>query len=103
MKLHLYNMMSSAGFPQIMGMQFFMCWIGLAFLVILGAFAKKWLGEEEMLGFPYNWFGSLLGAVAYIIAVTLTGNYKISFIVGLIGMIGGGFGTGAVIGGTEGE
>ena len=96
----MYNLMSAAGFPG-MGMQFFMCWIGLALLVLIGMFAKKWLGEEEILSYPYNWIGSLLGAVVYIIITTLTGSAKFSLVGGLIGLLVGGFGGAIILGGTE--
>jgi len=99
--MHLYNLMSAQGFEGGMSVQFFMVWIGLALLVIVGMIAKKWLGEEEIVGMPYNWLGSLLGALVYILVATFTGSAKISLVVGLVGMLIGGFGGATFMGGTE--
>lgn len=101
MNFTFYNMMTARGFSGGMGMQFFMAWIGLSMLVLIGAIAKKWLGEEEMLGIPYNWLGSLLGVFFYIGTIAVTGSSKIALVLGLAGMLFGGFGAGQFLGGGE--
>lgn len=98
--MKLFNLMTAQGFNG-MGFSFFMAWIGLALLVLLIMLAKKWLGEEEMLGIAYNWFGSLLGPIVYIVVVSFTGSAKFSLIAGLIGMFAGGFMGAQFFGGTE--
>lgn len=101
MNFTLHNMMSARGFDGGMSGEFFMAWIGLAILVLIGMFAKKWLGEEEIVGIPYNWIGSLLGVVVYILIVTVSGSAKIALVGGLIGAAVGGFGGATFMGGSE--
>lgn len=97
MNLTIYNLMSASGFKGGMAWPFFTAWIGLAFLVLIGMFAKKWLGEEEIVGRPYNWVASILGVVAYIIVVTFTGSAKISLLVGLGVGLAAGFTVGSTV------
>jgi len=99
--MHIHNLMSASGFTGGMGGEFFLSWIGLALLVIIGMLCKKWLGEEEITGYPYNWLGSLLGVLTYIVTVTLTGSAKLSLIIGLVGMFVGGYFSGTIFGGLE--
>jgi hypothetical protein len=102
MAFKLYNLMSASGFEGGMASGgFMMAWIGLALLVIIGMLCKKWLGEEEIIGYPYNWLGSLLGVLTYIVTVTLTGSAKLSLIIGLVGMFVGGYFSGTIFGGLE--
>jgi hypothetical protein len=89
--MHIHNLMSSQGFTGGMAGEFFIAWIGLAILSIIIILAKKWLDEEGILGIPFNWWGSLLGVLVYIVTATLTGSGKLSLVIGLIGVGVGGF------------
>jgi len=98
MKFH--SLMTASGFDGL-GSAWIMAWIGLALLVLIFMIAKKWLGEEEILGISYNWLGSGLGLLLYLIIVSLTGSAKWSILIGLIGMMVGGFGAGMLGGSGE--
>lgn len=89
--LKIYSMMSTAGFGG-MSKAWIMSWIGMLFIVVLIMLGKKWLGEEEAAGYPFNWLGSCFGVVTYFFAVSFTGSPKIALIVGLVGYAVGGFG-----------
>uniref|UniRef100_A0A6M3JHS8 Uncharacterized protein n=1 Tax=viral metagenome TaxID=1070528 RepID=A0A6M3JHS8_9ZZZZ len=104
-QLKLYNILSCRGFElsESVGLSFGPCFqakMGLVLLFFINAFARKWLGEEA--GFEYSFFGGLFGGlVPYFIAVSILGSFKISFIIGLIGMGIVGFGGGSIFGGGE--
>lgn len=106
MSWHLfkYGIMSGCGFGADgkcgLSSAFWMAWIGIGILVILLVLSKKWLGEEEIIGYPFNWLGSFIGILIYIIVVSITGSAKWSLLAGLIGLFGGGFGLGSVLGGS---
>ena len=108
MSFHLirYSIMSGCGFGVDgkcgFSTDFIMAWIGLAVLVLVFMIAKKWLGEEEIVGYSYHWLASLMGILIYILIVSIFGNYKISLIVGLITMFAAGFAGGSLFG-TGGE
>jgi hypothetical protein len=91
--MKIYSLMSTSGFGG-MGKAWIMAWVGLALLVLVFMICKKWLGEEEVTGFPYNWLGSSLGILTYIIVVSLTGSAKWSMLSGFIGLFAGGYGAG---------
>jgi hypothetical protein len=84
------NLMTGEGFTGgPFQAEWYFAWGMLALLVILGMLFKKWLGEEEVTGHPYNFVWGFIGGLApYIFIVSFTGFYKIAFIAGLIGMIG---------------
>ena len=103
----LYNMMTCSGFidesAAKVAINFGACsgarlvGVGLFFLHCL---VRKWIGEE--MGIDYNFWGGLAGTlILYVIAIGITGNMKIGFIAGLIGMGIGGFGLGLLFGGSE--
>ena len=101
--MKFYNLMSGCGFTESCGfsMGFVGAWIGLTLLMIIVMLGKKWLGEEEVSGFPYNWYASILGSLVYIFIVSFTGSSKWSLLFGIIGTLGSGFGAGSVFGGTS--
>jgi len=69
-------------------------------LFFLNALVRKWGGEE--VGLEYNFWAGLGGAfVAYLIPLLFTGNVKISFVIGIVGMLIGGYGYGAFFGGGD--
>lgn len=73
---------------------------GAVILFFIIAMLRKWGGEE--IGFEFNFWTALgLGLIGYLIAITLSGNVKIAFGVGLIGSVVGGYLAGAFFGGTE--
>jgi len=95
-----YNLMSGAGFEGgAYSSQWIMGWVGLALIIIIFLLAKKWLGEEEVAGVPYNWIFSGIGVLLYIFMISFTGSGKWSFVIALIGILAGGFGGGMVGGG----
>ena len=74
--------------------------LGFVGLFFINAFVRKWGGEE--VGLDYNfWAGMGLSFVAYLIPLMFTGNIKISFAIGLAGMLAGGYGAGAFLGGGD--
>jgi hypothetical protein len=78
---------------------FIMAWAGLFILIMLFLLSRKWLGEEEAFGYPFNSIYSLLGIVIYFILVSAGLDVKISLFIGLVTMIISGFGSGAIGGG----
>ena len=101
--MKFYSLMTGCGFVEKCGFSqpFVMAWIGILILVVLMMLGKKWLGEEDIIGYPYNWFGSFIGVIIYIFMISFTGSAKWSLLVGLVGLFGGGFGMGAFAGGNE--
>jgi len=86
----LRNLMTGEGFTGgPFQAEWYFAWGMLSLLVILGMLFKKWLGEEEVTGHPYNFvWGYIGGLFTYVFIVSFTGFYKIAFIAGLIAMIG---------------
>lgn len=101
----LYNLMSCKGFIDetitSVGLNFGACMQARLIVVILffiNAFVRKWGGEE--LGVDYNfWYGMVGAFLGYLIPLTIFGSIKISFLIGLVAMLFGGYGLGAVFGG----
>jgi len=101
----LYNLLSCKGFVEetitSVGLNFGPCMQGrlmIVFLFFINAFVRKWGGEE--IGVDYNfWFGLIGGFLGYIIPLTIMGNLKISFLIGLGAMLFCGYGLGAIVGG----
>ena len=79
---------------------FSMAWLGLVLLTFIILFARKWIAEEA--GYSFNWIFAAIGTgLAYLITITITGSFKWAFLLGIIGMIIGGFGIGYFIYGGE--
>lgn len=100
----LYNLMSCRGFIEqstaSFSFDFGPCMqarLVLVFLFFINAFIRKWGGEE--MGIDYSfWWGLGIGFLAYMIPLTLLGNIKVSFLIGLAGMVVGGYLLGAIFG-----
>lgn len=90
-------MMTGSGFEMGFLGSFGMAWLGLVVLVFIIMFARKWLSEEG--GIPFNWIFAAIGAgLAYIITISLSCSFKLALLIGLIGIVVGGFGVGYFIG-----
>lgn len=69
-------------------------------LFFLNALIRKWGGEE--VGLDYNFWYGLGGAfLGWLIPLMFTGNVKLSFAIGIVGMLIGGYGIGAFTGGRD--
>ena len=70
----------------------------LVALFFINAIIRKWGGEE--MGVEYNfWMGMGGSVLGYLIPLTFTGNVKISFLIGLLAMLAGGYGSSYLFGG----
>jgi len=93
------NIMTGAGFDMGMGGAYSMNWAAVVILVFIIMFARRWLTEE---GIPFNWLFAGVGTgVAYLITISLSCSYKLSFVIGLAAMILVGFGVGYFMDGGE--
>lgn len=71
--------------------------IGLVILFFLIAIVRKWGGEE--IGISYNFVMGLIGGILpYIIIVILFGSFKIALVVGILGALLLGYGSGLIFG-----
>lgn len=104
-ELTFYNLFSCSGFEvaEGIGLSFGPCAIaklGLVILFFINAVVRKWGGEE--IGYDYSFFGGLIGGLlSYIITIAIIGNFKISFMVGIIVMLIGGYLGGQIFGGGD--
>ena len=74
--------------------------LGLVLLFFIVAIARKWGGEEIGIAFDFWWaIGLSLGA--YILAITFTGSTQFAMLLGIIGMIIGGYLMGFLMGGGD--
>ena len=94
--------MTGAGFDMTFLGGYSMAWIGLVILVFIIMFARKWVAEEA--GLPFNWMFASAGAgLAYLITISISCSFRWAFLIGLGGLIIGGFGVGYFIGGEGGD
>ena len=100
-----YNILTCGGWREAgkTGFQFGPC-AGAKLLMVLlffiFALVRKWGGEE--LGVEFNiWVAVILGELAHLLIVSITGNIKIAFVVGLVAGLAGGYGSGFIFGGGE--
>jgi len=64
----------------------------LVVLFFINAIVRKWGGEE--IGIDYNfWIGFGASFIGYILMITFTGKIGLSFIIGLVAMLIGGYGS----------
>lgn len=94
--MNFCSIMTGNGFENAGGFlgAFSMAWLGMVILFFLIALTKKWIGEE--MGIPFSaLYAYTTGFLAYIIVVSITCGFKWALLVGIIGFILGGFGTGA--------
>jgi hypothetical protein len=95
-------MFTGSGFEMSFLGSFSMAWLGLVILTFIIMFARKWLFEEG--GLPFNWIFAAIGTgLAYLITITITCSFKWALLIGLIGLIVGGFGVGYFIDADGGE
>jgi len=99
--MKIYNLMTCENFTKCFGKDWIAAWVGLLIIAIIIMLGKKWLGEEEIIGYSYNWLFSILGAIIYILMVSFTGSPKWSLLVGVIATLLSGFGAGSMFGGTD--
>lgn len=104
-ELGFYNIMSCKGFETAdsVGFSFGPCAqakLGMVLIFFITAIVRKWGGEEIDLDFSLP--GGLIGGLlSYFIIISILGDFKIAFIIGLVGMLIGGYGSGAMFGGGE--
>ncbi|MFA5396174.1 MAG: hypothetical protein WC346_09230 [Methanogenium sp.] len=103
--MQLYNLLSCKGFiteeiTSKVSLNFGACASARLILVLiffLNAIVRKWGGEE--IGFEYNFWAGLTGGIlGYLIPLMFTGNIKISFVIGLVAMLLGGYLGGSIFG-----
>lgn len=95
------NIFTGGGFDVAIGGSFTMAWVGIVILVFILFLIRKWIGEE--MGVPFSiLFASVGLGLGYFITITLTCSMKWAFIVGLVGMLIGGFLFGLFIGDGDG-
>ena len=105
--MKLYNIISCGGFGEQtdkisfdVGGPCSSAKLVLVAIFFINAIVRKWLGEE--IGIDYNFWGGLSGGtVGYIIPLTFTGNIGLSFIIGLVTMLVGGYGLSYIFGGDD--
>ena len=103
----LYNIISCSGFEgevvEKTTLAFGSCAgarLALVGLFFINALVRKWGGEE--IGVDYNfWLGLAGGVLGYLIPLTFTGNIKLSFVIGIVAMLAGGYGLGRFFGGGD--
>ncbi len=67
-------------------------WGGLVILFFVGALLNKWGGQE--VDIPFNFITSVVvGFLAYIILVTVTGQPRWGLLAGVIGLVASGYAT----------
>lgn len=86
----VYNLFTCDGFStEVLG-GCSMGWLGLVVIFFIGAFLRKWGGEE--FDIPFNFISCLaIGFVGYIIVVTITGSAKWSLLTGIVGLLLAGY------------
>jgi len=95
--MKLYNLFSCKGFIEAnekltmdIGGPCSSAKLVLVALFFLNALTRKWLGEE--IGVDYNFWMGLGGAIiGYILPLTFTGKIGLSFIIGIVAMLIGGY------------
>jgi hypothetical protein len=105
--MNIYNLLSCKGFvvenaktTLDIGGPCSSARLGLVALFFINALVRKWGGEE--LDIEYNFWLGMGGAfLGYIIPLTFLGSIKISFIIGVVAMIIGGYFGGSLFGGSD--
>lgn len=98
----MYNILSCTGFREAGGFVASAACakgrIGIVILFFIIAVMRRWGGEE--IGLDFSFIGSLVcGLGGYLILISLTGNIKIAFALGLLFAAVGGYGAGMIFGG----
>jgi len=72
-------------------------WLIFGLLIIVGMVANRQFND---FGVEWNQWGGYVGAIVpYMIAVAVSGNYKIGLVLGILGMLAGGYFGGRLFGG----
>lgn len=74
--------------------------LGFIILFFVISFVRRWGGEEVGLNFSFL-FGLIGGMLPYLIIIFIFGSFKAAMIIGLIGMLIGGYGGGIFFEGGE--
>jgi len=101
----LYNLLSCKGFIEEnasitfdIGGACSSARLVLVVLFFINALVRKWGGEE--LDIEYNFWMGMIGAIlGYLVPLTFSGSIKFSFLIGLLAMLAGGYGSGYIFGG----
>jgi len=104
-ELGFYNMLSCKGFETAdsLGLSFGPCAqakLGMVLIFFITAIVRKWGGEEMDIEFSFA-SGLIGGLLSYFITISTLGDFKIALIIGLVCMLIGGYGSGAMFGGGE--
>jgi len=101
----LYNLFSCKGFGaeaiEKTTLQFGECSsarLTLVALFFINALVRKWGGEEMGINYDF-WLGFAGAFIGYLIPLTFTGKIGISFVIGIVLMLIGGYFGGSVLGG----
>ena len=102
----LYNILSCSGFSSeatgwVASSSCLKGRIGIVFLFFLIAIIRRWGGEEIGIDFSFL-FAIIGGAMSYLVLITLFGNLKLAFGVGIVLALVLGYGAGGFIGGEDG-
>jgi hypothetical protein len=76
--------------------------LGIVILFFIIAVVRKWGAEEWGVPFSLLW-SCIFGIGLYILAITFTGSIKLAMMLGIVGMLIGGYGSGYLFGGSEGD
>ena len=101
----MYNPMTCSGWTTAAGWvasgDCFKVRIGFIVLFFIFALCRKWGGEEVGIEFSLL-FSLVLGLFSYGLIAIIFGSFKFAFLVGLIGGLVGGYGSGLLGFGSEG-
>lgn len=99
-----YNIMTCGGWEGVTGWiasgDCMKARISIVILFFVLAIIRKW-GFEEWGGEFAFWASLVIGIPLYLILITITGNFKIALVVGLIAGIAAGYFGGVMFGGSE--
>lgn len=104
-EIGFYNLFSCKGFEtsESVGLSFGLCAQAKLCMVVLffiTAVVRKWGGEE--LDIDFSFIGGLIGGMlSYFIIISICGMIKVAFIIGLVGMLLGGYCGGMLFGEEE--
>lgn len=104
-ELGFYNILSCKGFETAdsLGISFGPCAqakLGIVILFFITAIVRRWGGEE--LDVDFSFAGGLIGGLfSYFIIISIFGLFKVAFIIGIVGMLIGGYCGGLIFGDGE--
>ena len=87
----MFNMLTCEGWAD--GFTFLgsctLSWAGFGLLVFICMIARRQI--EDRLGASFSLPFSFLGVGVYALLITLTGNIQLAFVLGIVGILAGGF------------